>query len=220
MAAASYPLHFVESLLNRSGLAIAFWDADLRFVRINERAAGPNMLAPEEHVGRTFAEVVGPIVASAAEPRLREVLRTGATRVDVEISGEWPDGSSRVYLTTFFPVVGDGEEIVGVGAFGLETTELRLREAEAEWRAAEYERALREYTVLIRHRLATPLTAIRGAALTLSSRRDLPERERRALLDLIVEQGALLERLALDPVTNAEEHELNPQPERSLDPTG
>ena len=214
MSAPAYPLHFVESLLNRSGLAIAFWDADLRFVRINERAAGPNMLSPDEHVGRTFAEVVGPLVAAAAEPRLREVLASGETRVDVEIAGEWPDGSSRVYLTTFFPVVDDGGEIVGVGAFGLETTELRLREAEAEWRAAEYERALRDYTVLIRHRLATPLTAIRGAALTLSSRDDLPERERRALLDLIAEQGALLERLALDPITQPEEHELNPHPKR------
>jgi signal transduction histidine kinase len=204
----------VESLLNRSGLAIAFWDAELRFVRVNERAAGPNMLAPDEHVGRTFAEVVGPIVAAAAEPRLREVLASGETRVDVEIAGEWPDGSSRVYLTTFFPVVGADGEIVGVGAFGLETTELRLREAEAEWRAAEYERALRDYTVLIRHRLATPLTAIRGAALTLQRRDNLPEQERRALLDLIAEQGALLEQLALDPITQPEEHELNPHPKR------
>jgi signal transduction histidine kinase len=204
----------VESLLNRSGLAIAFWDADLRFVRVNERAAGPNMLAPDEHVGRTFAEVVGPIVAAAAEPRLREVLASGETRVDVEIAGEWPDGSSRVYLTTFFPVEDDDGAIVGVGAFGLETTELRLREAEAEWRAAEYERALRDYAVLIRHRLATPLTAIRGGALTLTSRENLPEGERRALLDLIAEQGALLEQLALDPITNPEEHELNPHPER------
>ena len=214
MSAATYPLPFVESLLNRSGLAIAFWDAELRFVRVNERAAGPNMLAPDEHVGRTFAEVVGPIVAAAAEPRLREVLASGETRVDVEIAGEWPDGSSRVYLTTFFPVVGADGEIVGVGAFGLETTELRLREAEAEWRAAEYERALRDYTVLIRHRLATPLTAIRGAALTLQRRDNLPEQERRALLDLIAEQGALLEQLALDPITQPEEHELNPHPKR------
>lgn len=214
MAAASYPHRFVESLLDGSGLAIAFWDADLRFVRINERAAAPNMLAPEEHVGLTFADVVGPIVASAAEPRLREVLASGETRVDVEIAGDWPDGSSRVYLTTFFPVVGDGEEIVGVGALGLETTQLRLREAEAEWRAAEYERALRDYTMLIRHRLATPLTAIRGAALTLLGRDGLAEHDRRALLDLIAEQGALLERLALDPITKSEEHELNPHATR------
>lgn len=214
VSAASYPSRFVEALLNRSGLAIAFWDVDLRFVRINERAAGPNMLAPEEHIGRTFAEVVGPIVASAAEPRLREVLNSGETRVDVDVVGEWPDGSSRVYLTTFFPVVGDGGEIVGVGAFGLDTTELRVREAEAAWRTAEYERALRDYSMLIRHRLATPLTAIRGAALTLNTRNDLPEPDRRALLDLIAEQGALLEQLALDPATKPEEHELNPHPER------
>lgn len=172
------------------------------------------MLAPEEHIGRTFAEVVGPIVASAAEPRLREVLNSGETRVDVDVVGEWPDGSSRVYLTTFFPVVGDGGEIVGVGAFGLDTTELRVREAEAAWRTAEYERALRDYSMLIRHRLATPLTAIRGAALTLNTRNDLPEPDRRALLDLIAEQGALLEQLALDPATKPEEHELDPHPER------
>lgn len=206
--------HFVDALFDRSGLAIAFWDADLRFVRINERAAAPNMLPPDAHVGRTFAEVVGPIVAAAAESRLRNVLTTGETSVDIEVTGEWPDGSSRAYLTTFFPVRDEGNGVVGVGAIGVETTQVRLREVEAEWQAAEYERALRDYALLVRHRLATPLTAIRGAALTLASRDDLSDERRAALVDLIAEQGALLERLALDPITRPEESDLRPRPER------
>ena len=209
----SYPSELVTALLDHSGLAIAFWDTELRFVRINERAAAPNKLSPAAHVGRTFAEVVGPVVAAAAEPRLRAVLASGEAKVDVEVVGEWPDGSSRVYLTTFFPVVHEDGRVLGVGAFGLETTALRSRELEAEWRQAEYERALRDYTTLVRHRLATPLTVIRGAALTLRERPDLPEQERRRLLDLIAEQGERLERLALEPTPRAEESELRPVPD-------
>ena len=211
-----YPAALVDALVDRSGLAIAFWDTELRFVRINERAAAPNRLSPADHVGRTFAEVVGPAVAAAAEPQLRRVLATAEARVDHEVVGRWPDGSSRTYLTTFFPVLDDAGVVVGVGAFGLETTNLRIRELEASSTAAEYERALRDYTTLIRHRLATPLTAIRGAALTLRARPELSERERDALLDLIAEQGELLERLALDPVVRVEERELRPVPELLL----
>jgi len=203
----------LESLLERARLAVAFWDRELRFLKINEAAAEPNTQPPEEHVGRTFSEVVGPTVAAAAEPQMRRVLETGEPISDVNIAGQWPDGSSRVYLTTFFPIVEDGE-VVGVGAVGLDTSGVVARELDAAVRAAEYQRALRDYSTLLRHRLATPLSSIRGAAETLRSHVDLDDATRRRLVDLIAEQGAELERLALEPdPLDASEESLRPRPD-------
>ena len=203
----------LESLLERARLAVAFWDRELRFLRINEAAARPNALPPEEHVGRTFAEVVGPDVAAAAEPRMRSVLETGTPISDVNIAGRWPDGSSRVYLTTFFPIIEYGE-VAGVGAIGLDTSGVVARELDAAVRAAEYQRALQDYSMLLRHRLATPLSSIRGAAETLRTHEGLDDETRRRLIDLIAEQGAELERLALDPeAIDASEESLRPRPE-------
>ena len=53
--------------------------------------------------------------------------------------------------------------------FGLERTVRGLRVAidDADYRTAEYERALADYRTLARHRLANPLAAIRGGITTL-----------------------------------------------------
>jgi len=83
---------------------------------------------------------------------------------------------------------------------------------EAEWRAKEYERARRDYTTLLRHRIANPLMAIRGAAQTLEAERG-GESERRQLLEAIIEASEDLERISLEPERrSAEERGLDPAP--------
>jgi signal transduction histidine kinase len=53
---------------------------------------------------------------------------------------------------------------------------LRLALEDAERTRDEYARALHDYRVLVRHRLATPITTIRGSASTLNDVRPLSER--------------------------------------------
>lgn len=83
---------------------------------------------------------------------------------------------------------------------------------EAELRAREYERARRDYTSLLRHRIANPLMAIEGAARTLRARRG-DEQKREQLLESIISASESLKTISLDPRSRrAEELELEPVP--------
>ena len=84
---------------------------------------------------------------------------------------------------------------------------------DAESRRVEYERALLDYRTLVRHRLATPLTAIRGSAITLRDLPSLTADQMHELVQAIEEAASHLEQVALDPNTRApEEHGLEPRP--------
>jgi signal transduction histidine kinase len=90
---------------------------------------------------------------------------------------------------------------------------LLLAEDAARYRQTEYERALADYRRLARHRLANPLTAIRGGIAALRSLPDLTERERAELLDMVEREAARLEAITLEPVARSpEERRLLPRP--------
>lgn len=76
---------------------------------------------------------------------------------------------------------------------------------------AEYLRALRDYTQLMRHRLANPLTSITAGIATLRELDTLDADARDALLTSMAEQAQELERVALYPIRSTEV-------ERPLDP--
>lgn len=90
--------------------------------------------------------------------------------------------------------------------------ELQEAKRPAREAAAEYRRALLDYTQLVRHRIANPLTAVTGGLTTLLER-DLDEDTQRLLLSTMLEQARELERVALHPETlRAEEAVLAPAP--------
>lgn len=99
---------------------------------------------------------------------------------------------------------------------GLEQTAVGLSFAteKADEKQSEYERALRDYRTLVRHRIATPLTAIRGAAITLRDVPGLSENDVRALVAAIDDAARRLEHVALDPEPhNPSENGLHPKPQ-------
>ena len=117
-------LALLDSLLVSAPVGIGFWDADLRFVRVNDALAALNGLPPEEHVGKTLHEVI-PGLADVLETRYRRVLETGEPSVHHESTDESADGAgtARHWLTSCYPVrTGDGRTI-GVGAVLMEITD-------------------------------------------------------------------------------------------------
>jgi len=85
--------------------------------------------------------------------------------------------------------------------------------AEATSDSEEYQRALYHYTQLVRHRMANPLQTIFGMAQTLASMPDLPRSDRLLMIDAILKQAQVLEKVCLDPtIMHASEHELDPRP--------
>jgi signal transduction histidine kinase len=75
---------------------------------------------------------------------------------------------------------------------------------EARYRAAEYTRARYDYTQVVRHRIANPLTVIKGAAHTLDIG-ELDEEVRHTLRRAIIDAAQQLEEISLEPTRQGKE---------------
>jgi PAS domain S-box-containing protein len=120
----------LNTLLASAPVAIGFWDRELRFVRVNDALAALNRLSPEEHLGRTLAEVI-PHLSGLLEPLYRQVLETGRPVVHEESTNEsiTGPGDARWWLSSYYPVLNDAGETTGVGGMILETTDRKRADA-------------------------------------------------------------------------------------------
>ena len=87
-------------------------------------------------------------------------------------------------------------------------------ENEAAIKEAEYERALVDYRRLMRHRIANPLTALRGSIQSLKDLPDLSREEQAVLVNSVHEAVERLEHVALNPsALSKEEASLEGRPQ-------
>ena len=120
----------LDTLLVSAPVGIGFWDRELRFVRVNDALAQLNRQSPEEHIGRTLAEVI-PNLAPHLEPLYRRVLATGKPVVHEESTDEAiaGPGDARHWLSSYYPVRGDDGETSGIGGVIMEITGQRRADA-------------------------------------------------------------------------------------------
>ena len=165
----------LDALYGSAPVGLGFWDRDLRYVRVNEALARINELPAEEHVGRTFHEVV-PQLAEELERIARGVLETKEAVIGLEIDAGTPTSPEvlRHWRASYYPVIGVDGEPIGVGAVVEETTE--RRSAEERERAARAEAEAAAATL-------RKLERVSQAALEHLSLQDLLD----ALLERIVE---------------------------------
>ncbi|MCW2923023.1 MAG: putative Histidine kinase [Thermoleophilia bacterium] len=79
--------------------------------------------------------------------------------------------------------------------------------------SAEYDRAVHHYTQLVRHRMANPLQSICGMAQALQEQPDMSQERRVEMVDHILEQARVLERVSLAPrQQHTTERDLHPRP--------
>ncbi len=125
-------LTLMETLQQAAPVGFAFVDRDCRIVRINETLADVNGAPPDEHIGRTIAEMV-PDVWTQMEHVYRRVLETGEPAMNIEVErqrkGE-PD--FRHWLASYYPVRVDGD-VLGLGIIVTDITE---RQEAEHFRAA------------------------------------------------------------------------------------
>ena len=79
-------LAVVDAVFAAAPIALAFMDANFRYVRVNEALATINGLSSTEHHGLTLRDVVGDELADQIEPLYRRVSRR-ATVLDMQIDG-------------------------------------------------------------------------------------------------------------------------------------
>ncbi len=134
----------LDTLLSSAPVGLAFFDRDLRFVRVNQTLAQINGRPAEEHIGRTLQEFdegfTDEIVATLAWVR-----DEGTPVLDVEVNGETPDqpGVMRTWLASYYPVRSDHGGILGVGAVVVEITGAKRAQEELR-RERDYSAALIE----------------------------------------------------------------------------
>ncbi|MDO9119274.1 MAG: PAS domain-containing protein [Nitrospira sp.] len=122
-------LRLLDTLLTRAPVGFAYFDRDLRYVRINERLAEMDGISVAAHLGRTVGEIV-PTLEGAVREATERILATGEAVLHHEFSGETAlaPGATRYWNESWYPVHGEGGEIVGFGAVVEEITERKQAE--------------------------------------------------------------------------------------------
>jgi PAS domain S-box-containing protein len=123
MAADADVYVLLDALFANAPVGLAFWDAELRYRRINPALAAINGIAPEAHIGRRPRELLGPM-GEQAEAVLEAVLADRRPRVAVPFEGATPalPGDVRQFSASFYPVVDAAGTLLGAGAVVVETT--------------------------------------------------------------------------------------------------
>ena len=119
----------VETVYATAPVGLCFVDPALRFVMINDYLAEINAVPAVTHLGRTLPELMGAMGTALEEP-YRRVRDTGRALRDLEVAGEVParPGSTRYWLSSYYPVFGAGGELLGINAVVLDITERKLLE--------------------------------------------------------------------------------------------
>ncbi|MBN9121159.1 MAG: PAS domain-containing protein, partial [Planctomycetes bacterium] len=131
----------LNAFLDNAPLGIAFFDPDLRYVRVNAYLAAANGKSVEAHTGRRLTEVLPDFPPEVAEAYRRTAgpdaapFKTRFRRPDVRTPG-----ATRVWQVTAFPVRDPGGGTVGAGVVAEDVTaklkaEEELRESEARFRS-------------------------------------------------------------------------------------
>ena len=130
----------LDAMFSASTMGLAVWDGELRYRVVNQALADINGLPPDAHIGRTLADVLGPLGAAESEV-LRRILETGEPVQDHDVAGELPTapGVTRRWRASYYPVR-DGRRILGIAATVVETTSVE-RARESEQRATRIARA-------------------------------------------------------------------------------
>jgi PAS domain S-box-containing protein len=112
-----------EAMLEAASIGVAFCDADLRYLRVNEAFAALDNVSPEAHVGRRVDEVV-PAMTDAVVPLAKRALATGEPVKNVEVSGA--PGGAKCWLASYYPVKVD-ERVAGVMIIAVDITAQKRR---------------------------------------------------------------------------------------------
>jgi len=105
-------------------IGMAVLDTELRFQRVNRSLATINGVSPEEHVGRTVADVV-PLLADMAQQIAAHILATGEPVTDIDIAGETPadPGVTHYWREHWYPCKDDDGTVVGFNVTAEDITE-------------------------------------------------------------------------------------------------
>ena len=96
-------LNLIEACVANAPVGLAFFDRDLRFVRVNDYLAAGNGLPVAEHIGRTLGEVLPNFPADAVAD-IKDVLATGTPVLNRLVTGGHSGSDGAVWQSNYYPV--------------------------------------------------------------------------------------------------------------------
>ncbi|MHB1135005.1 MAG: PAS domain-containing sensor histidine kinase [Chloroflexota bacterium] len=158
----------IETIYNSANVGLCVFDAQLRYLRINERMAEINGVPAAEHIGRTVREVV-PDLAPLSEELARRVFETGEGVQDIEFSGTTASqpGELRTWVEQWMPLKDGSGRVIGINVAVEEITERKQAEIERERLLAELmqlDQLKDQFLYVAAHELKTPVAIMKGYA--------------------------------------------------------
>lgn len=135
-----HALKAIDQLFELTPNGLGLCDRGLRFRRVNQALAAISGCAADDHIGKTFHDMI-PAIAAPVEPLFRQVLAGGEPVTDMEVTnGAESSDQQRFWRVSCYPVHRMDGTIDGVGCVIVELTASRraeraLRQSEERYRA-------------------------------------------------------------------------------------
>jgi signal transduction histidine kinase/HAMP domain-containing protein len=153
-------LALLDSMLGNAPIGFAFFDRDLRYMRINDFLAHSHGVSVADHDGRRVPDFYPAEFAREKERCIEQVFATGEPIRDIELSGHMPSDPTvkRSWIMQFYPVRTQQDNIKWVGVIVVEITD-RIRSEDA-LRKNEKLAAAGRLAASIAHEINNPLEAV------------------------------------------------------------
>ena len=105
----------LQAIYDGAPVGLAFVDADLRYVSVNQRLASLNGIAVEDHLGRKLSEVMPPEIYSKVKPYLLRALKGEAITGLELIKPATPENPEPIaLLVSHQPARDEAGEVIGI----------------------------------------------------------------------------------------------------------
>lgn len=118
----------LQAIYDGAPVALAFVDADLRYVSVNQRLASMHNISVEEHFGKKLSEIVPPMIYTKIEPHLLRALKGEASSLEITRLGTCEDAKGETFLVSHQPARDEGGEVIGVSVAMVDISDRKLME--------------------------------------------------------------------------------------------
>ncbi len=118
---------FLNTLLKIAPMGLAFLDPEFRYLHVNETLAAINRYPAHKHLGKKVDEIYQAEVRDKITTLLNQVLTTRQPVLNIEIDSQncTPTEVTRYFLSHYYPVKSEDEEIFGIGVVVQDITEYK-----------------------------------------------------------------------------------------------
>ncbi len=120
----------IDTLFDNAPIAMALWNNDLQYIRVNKLLAEINGIEADMHIGKTVPELL-PLVSDEVSFALQKVIDTKESIYNQEVFGETPayPGITRCWRVSYYPIM-FRDNVSAIGAICDEITDEKRRKSE------------------------------------------------------------------------------------------